>query len=259
MLERLTYREGNVPVLKLSVVGDADGSTLAYAWANPEATRIGINLGWVQVGLDPRRRYDRRERSNSDNRFPSQNHSGFEDARRAHAGADAHRHHAVLLLAAAQAVHQRRRAHRAGRAERMAERDRAAERIDFRRVEADIADHRQRLRGERFVEFDPVQLLLRDADLLQRARNRFLRPDAHDLRRHAGHRETDEARERRQVVVLERLLARQQHRAGAVGHLRTVAGRHGAAHAEHRLQLGQCFERRVRARAFVGVDPCVRP
>ncbi|HEY6894454.1 MAG TPA: hypothetical protein VI258_09820 [Rhodanobacteraceae bacterium] len=52
VLERLTYREGNVPVLKLSVVADADASTLAYAWANPEATRIGINLGWVQVGLD---------------------------------------------------------------------------------------------------------------------------------------------------------------------------------------------------------------
>ncbi|MEO7324535.1 MAG: hypothetical protein ABIW82_06875 [Dokdonella sp.] len=51
-LERLTYREGNVPVLKLSVVDDATGGTLAYAWANPEATRIGINLGWVQVGLD---------------------------------------------------------------------------------------------------------------------------------------------------------------------------------------------------------------
>jgi hypothetical protein len=50
-LERLTYREGNVPVLKLSVVDDADGRTLAYAWANPDATQIGINLGWVQVGL----------------------------------------------------------------------------------------------------------------------------------------------------------------------------------------------------------------
>ncbi len=51
-LERLTYREGNVPVLKLSVINDAGGRTLAYAWANPEATRIGINLGWVQVGLE---------------------------------------------------------------------------------------------------------------------------------------------------------------------------------------------------------------
>lgn len=51
-LERLTYREGNVPVLKLSIIDDATGVTLAYAWANPDATRIGINLGWVQVGLD---------------------------------------------------------------------------------------------------------------------------------------------------------------------------------------------------------------
>ncbi len=51
-LERLTYREGNVPVLKLSVIDDGNGQTLAYAWANPEATRIGINLGWLQVGLD---------------------------------------------------------------------------------------------------------------------------------------------------------------------------------------------------------------
>ncbi|HVT32104.1 MAG TPA: hypothetical protein VHE32_05635 [Rhodanobacteraceae bacterium] len=51
VLERLTYREGNVPVLKLAIVDDADSGTLAYAWANPEATRIGINLGWVQVGL----------------------------------------------------------------------------------------------------------------------------------------------------------------------------------------------------------------
>ena len=50
-LERLTYREGNVPVMKLSVVEDANGHTLAYSWANPEATAIGINLGWVQVGL----------------------------------------------------------------------------------------------------------------------------------------------------------------------------------------------------------------
>ena len=51
-LERVTYRDGNIAVLKLSVIEDASGQTLAYAWANPEATRIGINLGWVQVGLE---------------------------------------------------------------------------------------------------------------------------------------------------------------------------------------------------------------
>ncbi len=51
-LERATYRDGNVPVVKLSVIEDASGLAIAYAWANPEATRIGINLGWLQVGLD---------------------------------------------------------------------------------------------------------------------------------------------------------------------------------------------------------------
>ena len=50
-LERLTYRDGNMPVLKLSLVEDAGDRTLVYAWANPEATSIGLNLGWVQVGL----------------------------------------------------------------------------------------------------------------------------------------------------------------------------------------------------------------
>lgn len=52
VLERLTYRDGNVPVLKLSVVEDATQRTLAYAWADPHAARIGINLGWVQVGIE---------------------------------------------------------------------------------------------------------------------------------------------------------------------------------------------------------------
>jgi len=50
-LERLTYRDGNVPVLKLSLIDDRSGAVLAYAWANPEATRIGLNLGWAQIGL----------------------------------------------------------------------------------------------------------------------------------------------------------------------------------------------------------------
>ena len=50
-LERLTYRDGSMPVLKLSLVEDASDHAIAYAWANPEATSIGLNLGWVQVGL----------------------------------------------------------------------------------------------------------------------------------------------------------------------------------------------------------------
>lgn len=50
-LERLTYRDGSQPVLKLSLIEDASDHAIAYAWANPEATSIGLNLGWVQIGL----------------------------------------------------------------------------------------------------------------------------------------------------------------------------------------------------------------
>ncbi|MGA9828945.1 MAG: hypothetical protein WBQ57_11535, partial [Rhodanobacteraceae bacterium] len=51
-LETLTYHASHTPVLKLSVIEDASDQVMTYAWANPEATRIGLNLGWLQIGLD---------------------------------------------------------------------------------------------------------------------------------------------------------------------------------------------------------------
>ena len=51
------------------------------------------------------------------------------------------------------------------------------------------------------------------------------------------------------------LLAGQQHRRGAVGERRRVAGRHRAlGAAEHRLQLGQLLERRVGAQVLVALE-----
>jgi hypothetical protein len=38
-------------VLQLNVIDDASGQTIDYAWTNPEGTAIGVNLGWLQVGL----------------------------------------------------------------------------------------------------------------------------------------------------------------------------------------------------------------
>src|SRR5262245_12095630 len=58
----------------------------------------------------------------------------FEYAGSAHARAYAHRDHAIFLLAAAHAMHQRRRTHRTRRTERMPEGNRTAERIDFERI-----------------------------------------------------------------------------------------------------------------------------
>ncbi len=50
-LEHASYREGELEVLKLSVIADADGRTLAYVWADPQTPSIGISLGWLQAGL----------------------------------------------------------------------------------------------------------------------------------------------------------------------------------------------------------------
>src|SRR6187402_2136234 len=59
----------------------------------------------------------------------------LENTRGAHAGADAHGHHAVLLFATAQAVDQRGGADGAGGTQRVTEGDGAAERVDLGRVE----------------------------------------------------------------------------------------------------------------------------
>jgi hypothetical protein len=50
-LVRTTYAERKLSVLQLNVVDDASGQTIDYAWTNPEAQAIGVNLGWLQVGF----------------------------------------------------------------------------------------------------------------------------------------------------------------------------------------------------------------
>lgn len=51
-LERLIYPETNIAILRLALVDEATGQIQIYAWANPEATQIGLNLGWLQVSLE---------------------------------------------------------------------------------------------------------------------------------------------------------------------------------------------------------------
>src|SRR5690349_10315113 len=188
----------------------------------------------------------------------------LEDPRRALAGADAHRHHAVPEVAAAQCVDDRRRTDRAGGAERVAERDRAAHRVDLRRIEPDGVDDGERLRGERLVELDPADVVELQPRVRERRLDRLDRADSDDLGRNAAGREADETSERRQVELLDGLLACQDQRAGAVARLRAVA-RGDAAHSralaarvlrgrEHGSQLREPLERGVGARAFVERD-----
>ncbi|MCG8419920.1 MAG: chromophore lyase CpcT/CpeT [Proteobacteria bacterium] len=50
-LAQLVYQRTKTPVLKLAIYEKGSDKSLAYAWANPDAERIGVNLGRIQVGL----------------------------------------------------------------------------------------------------------------------------------------------------------------------------------------------------------------
>lgn len=50
-LAQLTYQNTRQPILKFALIERATGKSLTYIWANTEATRIGMNLGWFQSGL----------------------------------------------------------------------------------------------------------------------------------------------------------------------------------------------------------------
>ena len=51
MLERTSYPERKLAVLQLNVIEDATGKTFAYAWADAQGSNIGLNLGWLQIGM----------------------------------------------------------------------------------------------------------------------------------------------------------------------------------------------------------------
>lgn len=51
-LERLRWPKSGIRMLRLSVIEAASGDLVAYAWAPPDASYIGIHLGWLQVGLE---------------------------------------------------------------------------------------------------------------------------------------------------------------------------------------------------------------
>jgi hypothetical protein len=50
-LARLTYQNTQIPILKLGVIDEATGRTIAYTWNEPDGRRLGINLGWFQAGV----------------------------------------------------------------------------------------------------------------------------------------------------------------------------------------------------------------
>ena len=76
----------------------------------------------------------------------------------------------------------------------MAERDRAAVDVQPLRIDRQLLQAREHLRGERLVQLDEIDLIERQAGQLQHLSDRRHRPDAEPLRLDAGGREGDEAR-----------------------------------------------------------------
>jgi hypothetical protein len=50
-LAQLTYQNTRTSILKMAVIDKATGKNVFYIWAQPDGTRVGINHGWIQVGL----------------------------------------------------------------------------------------------------------------------------------------------------------------------------------------------------------------
>src|SRR4051794_14316654 len=97
-----------------------------------------------------------------------------------HAAADAERREALLGIAPAHLVQQRCQHARAGSADRVTERNRAAVDVDLLGIPAEVLVHRAGLRGEGLIGLDQVEILDLPAGLLQRGARSRDRAGAHD-------------------------------------------------------------------------------
>ena len=84
----------------------------------------------------------------------------------------------------------------AGATQRMPKGDGAAVDVDLRRVEPELLHHGKRLRRERLVQLDQVDLVERQAGEFQRFRNGINRSDPHLFRQAPGVGESDKTRQR---------------------------------------------------------------
>ena len=176
------------------------------------------------------------------------------DHRLAHPAGDAHRLQPDRAVERVEVVEQRGHDARARHPERVAERDRAAERVELLRVDAPLVAARHDLRGERLVELEHVDVGDRHAGLLEHLRDRGDRAEAHDLRPDRGDRRGDDPRPRLQAERVRPLVGHHEHRGGAVVERAGVAGRDRALGVEGGLELDEHLRRRAGPRAVVPGD-----
>ena len=174
----------------------------------------------------------------------------LEQARGAHAAADAHRHHNVAH-AAPLALDQGVPDHAcAGHAVRMADRDRTAVDVEALVGDAEPVAAIEHLHRERLVQFPQTDVVDREAEALQQLRHCKHRSDAHLVGLGARDRHADIAAQRLQDRALRP--AGFHHDAGrrAIGELAGVA-RGDRAVRRTGFSAGEAVERRFGAVAFV--------
>src|SRR6266849_6861742 len=181
----------------------------------------------------------------------------LEEPRGALAAADAHGHDAVARLAAELLDGDRAHHPRAGHAERVADRDRAAVDVELLRIDAQAIAAVDDLRGERLVQLPHVDVVDLQAVTLQELGYRVDGTDAHLVRLAAGDGEAAEDELRANAEGLGAVHRHHERRAGAVGELRGIAGGHGplaGVLVEVRWQFQEPLERRVGAITLVLLD-----
>src|SRR5439155_14427549 len=130
-------------------------------------------------------------------------------------------------------------------------RDRAAVHVDLVGIEAEFADAGDRLRGERFVDLDEVEVVDRQTGALQRLRNRFDRAGSRVRGLDARARPAADDRARLQPELPRAFGARHDDRGAGVVDTARVAGRDGAAFLVVRLESRELLQARVAPRPLV--------
>ena len=181
----------------------------------------------------------------------------LEEARRALAAADAHRHDAPLGLAALAFEQEVADAARARHAEGVADRDRAAVDVVLLGVDAEGVAAVEALAREGFVELPEVDVVDLEAGALEQLRHGVDRADAHLVGLAARDREAAEGAEGLDAALLGFAGLHHHDRGRTVRKLRGVAGRDVLVLAADRLQLRQALERRGRSVALVLRDGVV--
>ena len=121
-------------------------------------------------------------------------------------------------------------------------------------LEPQLAHDGERLRGERLVQLDEVEIVDRHARARKQLADRGNRPDTHHPRIDSGNCARDEPRERTGAERLGLPRAGHDDRSRAVVQATRVPGRHAAVGPKRGLQGGELLGRRVGPRVFVMLD-----